>query len=294
MPYHGTICGGGYETEEEVQKLEAEHIPCELNSMADTLSRIASQRGLVPPGIFIEVLHKPSILADKLKAVVASSSETAAATPTEPSQLDGAVPVPGNEASAKPNYVEALPVEKATPSWAVELVDHLQNRILPEDDVNAERVAHQDKMYTIIDGEIYQKRENGVRLRCISQEEGLQILSEIHEGTCSNHVASRALVGKVYRMGFFWPTALTDAEKLVKTCADCQFHAKSIHQPAQALQTILISWPFAVLGLDIVGKLPRAAGGYEYLFVAINKFTKWAEMEPVRNITAQDAIKFMK
>ena len=95
-------------------------------------------------------------------------------------------------------------------------------------------------------------------------------------------------------MGFFWPTALTDAEKLVKTCADCQFHAKSIHQPAQALQTILISWPFAVLGLDIVGKLPRAAGGYEYLFVAINKFTKWAEMEPVRNITAQDAIKFMK
>jgi transposase InsO family protein len=30
------------------------------------------------------------------------------------------------------------------------------------------------------------------------------------------------------------------------------------------------------------------------LFVAINKFTKWPEVEPVRKVTAQAAIKFMK
>jgi hypothetical protein len=34
-------------------------------------------------------------------------------------------------------------------------------------------------------------------------------------------------------------------------------------------------------------------GGYEYLLVAIDKFTKWVEVEPVRALTAQAAVKFI-
>jgi hypothetical protein len=40
---------------------------------------------------------------------------------------------------------------------------------------------------------------------------------------------------------------------MVKRCKACQFHAKKIHQPAQELQTILLTWPFVVWGLDILG-----------------------------------------
>jgi hypothetical protein len=35
-------------------------------------------------------------------------------------------------------------------------------------------------------------------------------------------------------------------------------------------------------------------GGYEYLLVAIDKFTKWVAVEPVRALTAQAAIKFIR
>ena len=35
---------------------------------------------------------------------------------------------------------------------------------------------------------------------------------------------------------------------MVKSCKACQFHAKQIHKPAQALQMIPPSWPFAVWG----------------------------------------------
>ena len=111
---------------------------------------------------------------------------------------------------------------------------------------------------------------------------------------CASHVASRALAGKSFRQGFYWPTVLADAEYLVKTCDACQFYAKAIHQSAQALQTIPISWPFAVWGLDIVGKIPRSVGGHEYHFVAIDKFTKWVEVVPVPKQTAQAAIKFIE
>jgi hypothetical protein len=34
------------------------------------------------------------------------------------------------------------------------------------------------------------------------------------------------------------------------------------------------SWPFAVWRVDILGPFLRAVGGYRYLFVAIDKFTK--------------------
>jgi transposase-like protein len=43
-----------------------------------------------------------------------------------------------------------------------------------------------------------------------------------------------------------------------------------------------------------VGKLPRAVGGYQYLMVAIDKFTKWIEVELVREMTAQVAVKFIR
>jgi hypothetical protein len=69
---------------------------------------------------------------------------------------------------------------------------------------------------------------------------------------------------------------------------------KDIHQPAQALQTIPLSWPFAVYGLDSVGHFPRAVGGYEYLLVVVDKFTKWVEVEPVRAVMAQATVKFIR
>ena len=43
-----------------------------------------------------------------------------------------------------------------------------------------------------------------------------------------------------------------------------------------------------------MGPSPRATGGFEFLYVATNKFTKCPEVEPVRKVTAQSAIKFLK
>jgi hypothetical protein len=48
------------------------------------------------------------------------------------------------------------------------------------------------------------------------------------------------------------------------------------------------------MGVDILGPFPRAGGGYRFLFVAINKFTKWPEATPVVNITQGAAVAFLK
>ena len=81
---------------------------------------------------------------------------------------------------------------------------------------------------------------------------------------------------------------------MVRSCKACQFHAKQIHTPAQSLQMIPPSWPFVVWGLDILGPFPKAVSGYSYLYVAIDKFTKWLEVTPVVRITQQTATAFLK
>ena len=39
---------------------------------------------------------------------------------------------------------------------------------------------------------------------------------------------------------------------------------------------------------------PRAVSGYRFLYVAIDKFTKWPKVTPVVNITKRSAVAFLK
>jgi hypothetical protein len=123
--------------------------------------------------------------------------------------------------------------------------------------------------------------------KCVSQEQGVKILEEIHAGTCGNHVASRTLVGKAFQAGFYWPSAVTDAEKLVHHCEGCQFFAKQTHIVAHELLTILASWPFACWGLDMIGPFKPAPGGFRWAYVIIDKFSKWIEYKPLVSGTAK-------
>jgi transposase InsO family protein len=99
-------------------------------------------------------------------------------------------------------------------------------------------------------------------------------------------------VGNTFRQGFYWPTAVADANKIVRTCEGCQFYARKTNLPAHALQTIPVTWSFAVWGLDIVGPLRKAPGGYTHLLVAVDKFSKWIKARPITNLRAEQAVTF--
>jgi transposase InsO family protein len=46
--------------------------------------------------------------------------------------------------------------------------------------------------------------------------------------------------------------------------------------------------------LHILGPFPRATGGYRYLYITIDKFTKWPEATPVVKINKHSAVKSIK
>jgi hypothetical protein len=85
---------------------------------------------------------------------------------------------------------------------------------------------------------------------------------------------------------------VADAPRIVRTCQGCQFYARQTHLPAHALQTIPITWLFAVWGLDLVGPLQKAPRGYTHLPVAIDKFSKWIEARPLNGIRSEQAVVF--
>jgi hypothetical protein len=49
-----------------------------------------------------------------------------------------------------------------------------------------------------------------------------------------------------------------------------------------------------VWGIDIISVLPRAPGGFRFLFISIDTFTKWMEATLVVNITQEAAVKFFQ
>jgi hypothetical protein len=42
-------------------------------------------------------------------------------------------------------------------------------------------------------------------LKCIIETEGIEILREVHSGTCGSHSGPKALAAKVIRQGFYCP-----------------------------------------------------------------------------------------
>nr|XP_020161415.1 uncharacterized protein K02A2.6-like [Aegilops tauschii subsp. strangulata] len=154
------------------------------------------------------------------------------------------------------------------PSWALPISEFLENGVLPMDETEARQVQRRAFAYSIINNELVKRSSTGVFQCCVQQDKGIEILLDIHQGECGHHAASRSLVAKAFRHGFYWPTALEDAESLVLKCEGCKRFSKRSHQPASALRTIPIAWPFA--------------------------FTKWIEARPIKKLDGPTAVRFVK
>jgi hypothetical protein len=97
-------------------------------------------------------------------------------------------------------------------------------------------------------------------------------------------------VSKAFWRAFHCPIALGDAEELVRRC---QYFAKQQHVPTYKLVTIPPTWPFACWGLKMIGPVPTAAGGFNRVLMAIDKFTKWIEVKPVTCPKADRVLDFL-
>jgi ribonuclease HI/transposase InsO family protein len=283
--------------EDKFYDIELNHVPRRYKEEADELAKIASGRITVPPNVFARDVNKPSV---DLEPNTPSREEPSGA----PSSPTGAKPMdedPSNEAYVLAllkgygaDEAEAMEIEPvpSTGDWRDKYIAWMDRGELPSDRSEARHIARMAKSFTLVGGELYKRAASGVLQRCVPIPQGRELLRDIHAGVCGHHVAPRTLVGNAFHQSFYWPTAVADASEIVRTCEGCQFYARKSNLPAHVLQTIPVTWPFAVWGLDIVGPLRKALGGYTHLLVAINKFSKWVEVRPITNLRAERAMTF--
>jgi hypothetical protein len=154
---------------------------------------------------------------------------------------------PGRITSEPPAPTNQIMV--ITRSWTQDFFDCIKENKLPTNREEATRIIRRSKNYVLVGDNLYRRAaSSGVLLKCITREEGKEILEEIHSGCCGNHAASRTLVGKTFRTSSYWPTALKDAEELVRQCKGCQMFARQAHILAHELICIPPAWLFACWG----------------------------------------------
>jgi ribonuclease HI/transposase InsO family protein len=290
-------CKAMWALEDKFYGIELNHVPRRYNEEVDELAKIASGRITVPPNVFARDIAQPSVDLEPHP----SNRKKPSGAPSSPTGVEPMDEDPSNEAyvlSRLEGYdadeAEAMDVEPAPSKadWRDKYIAWIDRGELPSERSEARRIARMAKSFTLVDGELYKRAASGILQRCVPIPQGCELLRDIHACVCGHHAAPRTLVGNAFRQGFYWHTAVADASEIVRTCEGCQFYARKSNLPVHVLQTVPITWPFTVWGLDIVGPLRKVPGGYTHLFVAIDKFSKWVEVRLITNLRAEQAVTF--
>ncbi|XP_072066868.1 uncharacterized protein [Arachis hypogaea] len=69
---------------------------------------------------------------------------------------------------------------------------------------------------------LFKKCSDGLLRRCISEEEGREVLLNCHGSCYVGYFGGERIAAKVLQCGFFRPTIFKDARVLVKNCNECQ------------------------------------------------------------------------
>ncbi|KAL2234291.1 UNVERIFIED_CONTAM: Retrovirus-related Pol polyprotein from transposon [Sesamum indicum] len=170
-------------------------------------------------------------------------------------------------------------------TWMDELALYLKEGILPKNPSQAKNLRIKATRFTMIESELYKRTADGPLLKCLNDEQAEYVLKEIHEGSCGNHSGARSLAQKVARQGYFWPTLMKDAKRLVQRCESCQRFSARIHSPATPMEPLKVACPFDQWGIDIMGPFPPAR--------AQKKFIILARPKPVARITEKGMIDFI-
>jgi hypothetical protein len=167
-----SYCAEVRKLEKNFKGLEILHVLRDSNIAADVLAKLGSDKAKVLLGVFVEELPSPSI--------------------KQPGRITPEPPAPTTQ------------IMVIIRSWTKDFIDYVKENKLPANREEVTRIIRRSKNYVLVGDNLYRRvASSGVLLKCITREEGKEIIEEIHSGCYGNHKASRTLVGKTFHTGFY-------------------------------------------------------------------------------------------
>ena len=110
----------------------------------------------------------------------------------------------------------------------------------------------------------------------------------MHAVRDAGHFGYKRTLAKL-RQRYVWPNMTSDVKGVMQTCIQCWRQGKGgpRHIPGNVLPK---GWSGEVVAMDLFGPLPTTARGNTIILVIIDRFTRWAELIPLRRSTAENLV----
>ena len=178
--------------------------------------------------------------------------------------------------------------------YIIYVLQHLQARV-DMDKTRARFIKLKAVKYCILNGYLYWKDLGGILLNCLLEEETKLMIKEFHDGDYRGHHYWKAIVNKILRAGFYWPSIFSDVHKKVTSCHKCQIFEGKWKLLSLPLNIISIKAPFQQRGLDFIGEInPSLFAQHKWILTGIDYFTKWIEDIPTRKAKDNVIIQFIE
>ncbi|GJT53367.1 reverse transcriptase domain-containing protein [Tanacetum coccineum] len=134
---------------------------------------------------------------------------------------------------------------------------------------------------------------DGMIKRCVSGPETRTILDQCYHGPTDRHYGPNVIAKKVLDSGFYWPTIIKEAYTLVQLCEACQKQGNISKRDEMPLNNIQVCKIFDIWGIDFMGPFLKSHK-FEYILVAVDYVSKWAEAQALPTNDARVVITFLK
>ena len=182
------------------------------------------------------------------------------------------------------------------PLWYNYIAEFLSTQTFPPglDRNERRKIRVNSTNFAIITNKLYRRGVDGILRRCVDYTEVLAILEACHDSACGGHFLGRLTGQKILHAGYYWPTLFADATAHAKKCDTCQRYARNdLHMDLPLHPTLPIS-PLEKWGIDYIGPIaPMSTKRNQYIIIAVEYLTKWAEAKAIKAADAKQTAIFL-